>query len=118
MGHLFRGVLMTRAYLSGSISGLPNGNRAAFDQAAARLMLAGYDVANPHDINKPYPDPTWSEAMRRDVKVMVDCDLVVMLPGWGRSRGACLERLIAINLGIRVVDLCDAVDADALWVEP
>jgi|JI9StandDraft_1071089.scaffolds.fasta_scaffold377901_1 nucleoside 2-deoxyribosyltransferase len=114
MGHLFRGVLMTRAYIAGPISGLPNGNRAAFDQAAARLMLAGYSVVNPHDINAPYPNPTWSEAMRRDIKVMVDCDVIILLPGWGRSRGALLERQIAIALGLRVLDLCDIGVADEL----
>lgn len=107
-----------RAYIAGPITGIADLNKPAFYEAHSRLLLMGYDVANPHDINKPHPNPTWSEAVRRDIKVMVDCDLVVMLPGWGRSRGACLEWLIAIGLGIRVVDLCDAVGADALWVEP
>ncbi len=106
MGRLFRGVLMTRVYIAGPISGLPNGNRAAFDQAAARLMLAGYSVVNPHDINAPYPNPTWSEAMRRDIKVMVDCDVIVLLPGGGRSRGARRDRQSAVGLGLRGLYLC------------
>ena len=52
--------------------------------------------------------------MRRDIKVMVDCDVIVLLPGWGRSRGALLERQIAIALGLRVLDLCDIGVADEL----
>ena len=60
-------------------------------------MLAGYSVVNPHDI-----------------KVMVDCDVIVLLPGWGRSRGALLERQIAIALGLRVLDLCDIGVEDEL----
>jgi len=96
---------MTRAYIAGPISGMPNLNRAAFDEAAARLMLAGYGAVNPHDINAAYPNPTRSEAMRRDIKVLVDCDAICLLAGHDESKGAVLELSIALALGLTVLDM-------------
>lgn len=85
-------------YISGPISGRPNLNRPAFDQAAKVLAAAGYQVVNPFDV---CPNPaSWEEAMRADVKALMDCDRILMLPGWEESRGAVIEAWIAAKLGI------------------
>lgn len=45
----------------------------------------------------------WS-AMRRCIAALVECDTIVMLPGWEESRGAMMEYDIAVFCGI---DVCD-----------
>ena len=106
---------MTRAYIAGPISNIAGLNKAAFDLAAARLMLKGYSVVNPHDLVAGL-NPTWSQAMRICIKALVDCDRIALLPGWGRSRGALLERMIARALGIEALDLCDVTVAEELGI--
>lgn len=41
--------------------------------------------------------------MRADIKVLVDCDGIALLPGWEKSPGATLEHSIARGLGLRVM---------------
>ncbi len=45
----------------------------------------------------------WEDYMKEDIRVMMDCDEVHMLPDWRESRGASLERDIAIRLGMKVI---------------
>jgi hypothetical protein len=89
-------------YLSGPMSGLPNLNRAAFAAEAARLRDLGVEVVNPAEVQLP-PDAAWEDFMRADIKLMMDCTTIVLLPGFERSRGAVLEHHIARALGMRVV---------------
>jgi hypothetical protein len=89
---------MSRVYLSGPITGLPDLNFPAFNAEAARLRALGFEVVNPAEIN---PDGgTWHECMRRDVALLVTCDHVATMPGWDKSQGASLEVSIADRLGI------------------
>lgn len=91
-----------RIYLAGPMSGLPELNFPAFHRMAARLRAQGYEVVNPAEINAN-PDAEWLECMRADIKQLVDCDTVAVLPGWSASRGASLEVDLARRLGFNVV---------------
>lgn len=110
-------------YLCGPISGLPDGNRQAFENAR-KAILERYpnqgdritSVINPHDTcativatHTGSEEELWRKCMRQDIKVMLDCDAVVMLDGWQNSRGATLERSIAQQLGIKVLTLQEAL---------
>jgi hypothetical protein len=100
----------TKIYISGPVTGIPDGNKPEFDKIAARLMLAGARYFNPQDILAPPASMTdkeeiWRYYMRRCVKEIPDCTQIWMLPGWERSRGACWERNIAEMLGLLVVQL-------------
>lgn len=88
-------------YIAGPMTGLPDLNFPAFHAAAATLRAAGWNVANPAEIN---PDPTmaWADCMRRDITALMDCDSILMLPGWPTSKGASLEFRIAFDLGMAV----------------
>jgi hypothetical protein len=102
---------MTRIYISGPISNMPDLNRPAFSHAAQSLRASGYEVVNPFDV---CPAPaSWEEAMRADIKAMLDCDAIGLLPGYARSRGAMLELQIAEALGMKVMRItateCGAV---------
>lgn len=86
-------------YLSGAMTGLPGFNRPAFHAAAGWLRAAGYTVVNPAEMD----GDSWEHHMRRDIKALMDCDGVALLPGWQRSRGSRLEVFMALALDMRVL---------------
>lgn len=82
------------------MTGEPNWNREAFNDAARQLREAGYDVVNPADSG--FGRRAWSYYMRLGLRGLLDCDAVALLPGWSHSRGATLEEHIAQELGMSV----------------
>jgi hypothetical protein len=75
--------------------------REKFNKIASQLKGMGYNVVKPAavtDDNKP-----WDDCVRSDIKKMLECDEVHLLPDWQDSRGAQLERDIALRLGMHVV---------------
>jgi hypothetical protein len=93
---------MKRLYLCGPMSDLPDLNIPAFNSEAGRLRALGYDVVNPAELNAP--DTPWAQCMRTDIRMLLLCDAIALLPGWEKSRGANLEWLIATELGMPVYD--------------
>lgn len=98
-------------YISGPMSGLPDNNKPAFHAAAKLLRNLGHMVINPAEID--VPDPSWINYMREDIRQMMAADIVVLLPGWANSRGAKLERHIAIEIGmpVRLIEEFEAVES-------
>lgn len=93
---------MTALYLAGKISGGDiDAEFRKFMECAHELRLAGYTVINPVEINHDRPD--WNTCMRRDIKALMDCDSICMLPDWIESKGARLERSIALDVGMKAV---------------
>lgn len=88
-------------YISGGMTGYPDLNFPAFHAAAAELRALGHTVVNPAEIDEQ-PGKEWHEYMRKDIRAMMDCNAIHLLPGWKRSRGARLEHLIAMELGFDV----------------
>lgn len=92
---------MTRVYISGPMTGLPDLNFPAFFAAAAQLRARGLEPVNPAEIN-PGGTTDWHACMRADIKALCDCDALALLPGWTNSKGAHLEVHLAHRLGIRI----------------
>lgn len=92
------------AYISGPMTGKPDLNFPAFNRAAADMRSLGFQVVNPVDIN---PDPTakWKDCMVADIRALLDCTHIVMLPGWEKSKGARLEFDVAIALEMEPIYL-------------
>jgi hypothetical protein len=93
---------MSRVYISGPMTGLPDLNFPAFHAEAARLRALGYEVVNPAEINTD-AGLSWHQCMRSDIRALCDCDSLALMPGWQRSSGAHLELHVAHRLGIEVV---------------
>lgn len=93
-------------YLSGPMTGLPNNNFDAFNDAALFFREMGYEVINPAEI-APDTTLTWHQCMREDIKALMDCELLVLLTGWEASQGAHLEMHIASRIGMPVVQYRD-----------
>ena len=90
-------------YISGPISGLPDGNRPAFAEMAVTWRSKGWEVVNPHELFREVFRPlTWEDYMRDDLTALLTCTHIVMLPGWEQSRGARLEKYVAEHLGMSV----------------
>lgn len=88
-----------RVYVAGPMTGIKNFNYPAFHAEAKRLRALGFHVENPAE----NPVQTgWVQYMRAAVPQMVGCDWVVLLPGWKSSRGASIERHLALDLGMPV----------------
>jgi hypothetical protein len=110
-----------RVYISGPISGMKDSNRHAFLQAESLVEECGHIPVNPQKIsaehegpcrgadNVRHPSDTRLEVhkygcyMGPDLRALLDCDILVHLPGWTDSRGAILEHNVAEACGIQIV---------------
>lgn len=90
-----------KLYLAGPMTGYPELNFPQFHAETSRLRALGFEIVNPAEINA---DPTagWLDCMRADIKQLVDCDGVALLPHWNESRGASIEHNLARDLGLRI----------------
>ncbi|MDA3958393.1 DUF4406 domain-containing protein [Oceanispirochaeta sp.] len=101
---------MKTIYISGPMTGIKDFNREAFMKAEKEL-LSDYIVINPVRIAsalrvefllKESDPPEWSDYIRADTKALMDADCIYMLKGWQGSKGADLERYIALCLGLEM----------------
>lgn len=93
---------MSKVYLSGPMSGIPDNNFPAFHHWAARLRSQGHTVVSPAEI--PESD-TWENCLRADLRELCGCDTIALMPGWENSKGANLELHVAHRLGMAVMQL-------------
>lgn len=95
-----------KGYISGRIKGL-NNFETIFKEAENFLLLFGYDVINPVTLGinleaKIGREPTYKEYMKEDLKALLDCDIIFMLPNWKKSKGAKDEKRVAEITGIEI----------------
>ncbi|MGP9499558.1 DUF4406 domain-containing protein [Halomonas sp. AOP43-D1-4] len=95
---------MKRIYISGPMTGLPGLNFGAFNSAAGQLRALGYEVVNPAEKQSELGELTWEEYLREDLRDMLTCDTIALLPGWEASKGAHLELHVAHRVGMTVVE--------------
>lgn len=101
-----------RAYISGPINSVIPG--LTHEEAKARFHrceqwindnLPEWTVVNPLDVGActnpqcgDYDGHSWECWLRYDLIAMLNCDVIVLLPGWERSAGAVLEAHVAQNI--------------------
>jgi len=106
-------------YLAGPMSGIPQHNLPAFEEAAEDLRSRGYNIISPaeldggrfkeivrKDLTGEATDvaggaiidgQTWGDLLSRDVKLIADdVDGIIFLPNWQLSRGARMEAYIGL----------------------
>ena len=116
---------LTRIYLSGPMSGIPEYNFPAFDQAEYEIASLGLCPINPHRFSEEVfaefhakgIEPTRHDFMREDIKALARCDGIFMLPGWQKSWGAKWERIIAKHVfGMPVYESLDELPVDKVAI--
>ena len=102
-----------KVYISGPMSGIKDLNFPAFNTAAAIWRAGNHSVLNPAEKSSETSDPDkdvkagsndWIMYLKDDIKALVDCDAIAVLPGWIKSKGAKLEVHIATELSMPVYD--------------
>jgi hypothetical protein len=103
-----------RFYISGPITGRLNNNAAEFNAAALLLQNLGHEYVNPLDLDVTEPvegiegyNEAYFKVLRRDVRHLMDCDGVVVLEDWTKSKGAVIEIIIANHLRMPVYRIVD-----------
>ena len=99
-----------RVYLAGPMTDIVDDNKPAFDRAASLLRALGFHVESPAENKAPCENPTLEDWMRTAIPQMLTCNAVVMLPGWPNSKGARLEKELAVKLGMQVSELYEALE--------
>lgn len=95
---------MEKIYISGKITGLEEHEAfQMFDEVDTELTIKGFEVVNPMTIEHNH-DKSWLNYMKTDIKALMECDAIYMLPNWTTSRGAKIERQLAIDLGMKVYE--------------
>jgi hypothetical protein len=92
-----------KLYVSGPMTGYADFNYPAFHEAAAFWRSQGHEVVSPAELNVD-TDGAWEQYLRNDLRALLDCDAITLLPGWEDSRGANLELHVAKTLGMTVVE--------------
>lgn len=95
-----------KVFLSGPISSRLETYKAEFDDAARIVSEAGHLPLNPATLpigmeNRDY--------MRICLAMLDSADLLLQLPGWGKSAGAIAERTLAMKTGVESLTLEDFI---------
>lgn len=92
-----------KVYISGPISGYDyDERRRTFARWAAALWETGFEPVNPMENGVPEDAPGEAH-MRADLKMLLECDSIMMLRGWERSLGARVEHEVALSCGLHVL---------------
>ena len=91
---------MKKLYLSGPITNNPSAEEL-FATAEQYYTKEGYEVVNP--LKLCADNPTWHEAMRRNITALMQCGAIAMLSGWENSEGAIIEHYLAKKLQIEII---------------
>lgn len=93
-----------KIYIAGKVTGEPIAEcTMKFGAAQKELESRGFEAINPLAVVGDFKAP-WNAAMKKCIKALVDCDGMVILPCWQDSKGASIERQLAADLDIVIVN--------------
>jgi hypothetical protein len=108
---------MLKVYMSGPINSPVSSGRKAEDHKQAfddlkvwlKANYGNWETVNPCEIGTTCLDPNcgpfdghdWNCWLKADLREMLTCDAILMLPEWEQSAGALLERNVALAVGMR-----------------
>lgn len=90
-----------RIYVAGPMSGIADFNFPVFNTAAAMLRGLGWTVENPAE-HALADNLEWADYMAYDLTRLGLCGAIYLLPGWSKSKGAKIEKGIAVALGMDI----------------
>lgn len=106
-----------KIYLSGPISGFFLEERiCTFRHVAEMVEKVGHQPVNPFDNGLPH-DAEYQDHMKADIKMLLGCDGILMLPDWEQSAGAQLELRVAIACGLELWEVKVDWDTDEYMIQ-
>ena len=78
--------------------------------AADVIAKNGHTPVSPLNVS-PDPDATYAQHMGNDIKALLECDAVLLMPGWIASKGCRLESIAAMIYGKRVYTMDETTGA-------
>lgn len=91
-----------KVYLSAPISGYDlNERRERFAHMKEGLEKLGYNVMNPMENGLSDDAPT-TQHMKRDIIMLLQCDVIFLMKGWNKSAGCLTELHVATACGLDV----------------
>jgi hypothetical protein len=110
---------LPRTYIAGPMTGLEEHNFPAFEKAAAFLRQNGHVVISPRELEAAETGPrkSWEYYLRRDLKELITCDHIAVLPGWHLSPGASLEVYVGWRLGFSIISAETMDVVDVSWYD-
>lgn len=97
-----------RVYLSGPITDNKN-YHLDFLKAENKVtsIFKGTDVINPMWLKNMLPNGKHEEYMEICLQLVSMADMMVMLPGWEKSKGATIERSLAKETGLPIIEFAE-----------
>lgn len=93
-------------YIAGRMTGLPEYNYPMFKQACTDLRDAGYEIFSPHEIEYDEPNGVgsleYTDYIRGGLKLLLECDGIIMTKGWELSKGCMTELYVANACGLKI----------------
>lgn len=101
-------------YLAGPMSGIEDYNFPMFDKSAAELREMGMEILSPHEVDYGETEEDrgslpYTDYIRGGLKLLLECDAIILLPAWQFSGGCQLEVMVARKVGMPVY-LYDPID--------
>ncbi len=105
---------MKKIYLAGPMTGYQQYNFHAFITAEEVIKALGWQVISParmdiergfnpiENPNAVFTDDMLTEAIRRNVDAILECQAIAMMDGWANSKGATAEFHIAQWAGVEL----------------
>lgn len=98
--------MRNKIYLSGKISGLPICEAIKNFESAENQLKGLATIVNPMRLKHDH-DKSWGSYMKEDIKALMDCDAIAMLPNYEESKGALIELNLAKSLGFEIIYLLE-----------
>lgn len=93
-----------KIYIAGKVTGEDLATcTMKFGTAQKAVENAGFEAVNPLEVVGDW-QATWKGAMRKCLKALVDCDAILLLPCAKGSKGALIEKSVAIGLDMPYFD--------------
>jgi hypothetical protein len=99
-----------KVYLSGSISSDPQYKEhfKTFRDYLISIVGDNVEIINPAETDDE--NKAWSEWIIHDLKIIETCDILIVLPGYKRSKGSNIEMLFANGAGLKVMNIYEFID--------
>lgn len=104
-------------YIAGPMTGIPDFNRAAFNEAAVQIIENGHVALNPAILPNGLTQPQYMDICCAMLRAG---DAIFLLDGWSNSAGARAEKALAEKLNMQIIFQISPIrdENPHLWICP